>query len=167
MNKGLFPRYASGIIILLLSLTFVLSSCASGLARPSVAEGLFEKVSYDSQTTGTSRNCWVWVPAGTADGAALPVLFALHGIGGTEDEWVDNIQPQRILDRMVADGAITPMIVVFPNGRAMADDSVPSDVYGEEAVAAFANFENDLLNDLIPFIEDNFPAASDRLNRAV
>ena len=62
---------------------------------------------------------------------------------------------------------IKPMIAVFPNGRAMADDSVPGDIFGTDSLAAFANFENDLLNDLIPFVEANYPVAPGRKNRAI
>lgn len=45
------------------------------------------------------------------------------------------------------------MIMVMPNGRAMKDDRVGENMMAPEKVEAFAAFEQDLLNDLIPFIE--------------
>ncbi len=132
-----------------------------------IPRGSFEKVKYFSETTGTERKCWVWVPPETTGTEKYPVLFALHGIGGTEDEWVNNIHPENILNKLFSKKSITPMIVVFPNGRAMKNDAVPANMFGSEAVEAFANFENDLINDLIPFIESNYPAAAGRKNRAI
>ncbi len=57
------------------------------------------------------------------------------------------------------------MIVVFPNGRASKDltgrDPIP------KQSPAFAAFEKDLLNDLIPFIEKTYSVKSDRESRAL
>src|SRR4026208_1915747 len=59
------------------------------------------------------------------------------------------------------------MIVVLPNGRAMKDDRAGGNIFEPAKVQAFATFEKDLLNDLIPFIERKFPAYTDRENRAI
>ena len=132
-----------------------------------IHKGSFEKVKYYSETTGADRKCWVWMPPSSPDRDKLPVLFALHGIGGTEDEWINNIHPENILNRLFAEGSISPMIVVFPNGRAMKNDGVPGNMFGAEAIEAFARFESDLVNDLIPFIENSYPALTGRENRAI
>jgi enterochelin esterase-like enzyme len=59
------------------------------------------------------------------------------------------------------------MIVVMPNGRAMKDDRATGNIFDSVKVQAFATFEKDLLNDLIPFIEKNYPVYKDRENRAI
>jgi enterochelin esterase-like enzyme len=59
------------------------------------------------------------------------------------------------------------MIVVLPNGRAMKDDRAKGDIMAKDKVEAFATFEKDLLNDLIPFIEKKYPVKKDRENRAI
>src|SRR6476659_2480487 len=59
------------------------------------------------------------------------------------------------------------MIVVMPNGRAMKDDRSGGNVFEKERVEAFATFEKDLLNDLIPFIEKKYPVIADREHRAI
>src|SRR5690554_2304957 len=55
----------------------------------------------------------------------------------------------------------------MPNERAMKDDSATGNVMAADKVQAFAAFEKDLLNDLIPFIEKNYPTLKDRENRAI
>jgi enterochelin esterase-like enzyme len=59
------------------------------------------------------------------------------------------------------------MIVVMPNGRAMKNDRAVGNMFDREKVEAFATFEKDLLNDLIPHIEKNYPVFNDREHRAI
>jgi enterochelin esterase-like enzyme len=76
----------------------------------------------------------VWTPAGYSKDQKYPILFLLHGIGGNErhewtgkgnraKEWDDPSIPKGaadiILDNLLADKKIVPMVVVFPNGNAV------------------------------------------------
>ncbi|OPZ96427.1 MAG: Endo-1,4-beta-xylanase Z precursor [Bacteroidetes bacterium ADurb.Bin416] len=72
-----------------------------------------------------------------------------------------------ILDNLYAQNKLTPMIVVLPNGRAMKDDRAVGNIYDRERVQAFATFEQDLLKDLIPYIEKHYPVIADREHRAI
>lgn len=122
---------------------------------------------YYSSTTKVDRRCNVYLPEAFDANRKYPILYVMHGIGGTEDEWLQNGSPKELLDELIESKKIAPMIAVFPNGRAMDPDSVPQDVYGEVSQAAFANFENDLLKDLIPFIESKYPVYADRAHRGI
>ena len=95
------------------------------------------------------------------------MLYLLHGIGGDEKEWLNGGSPQIILDNLYAEGKVEPMIVVMPNGRAMKDDRAVGNIFDSAKVQAFANFEKDLLNDLIPYIQKNYPVYTDREHRAI
>ena len=55
----------------------------------------------------------------------------------------------------------------MPNGRAMKDDRAVGNIFDSAKVQAFATFEKDLLNDLIPYIEKNFPVMKDSESRAI
>ena len=59
------------------------------------------------------------------------------------------------------------MIVVIPNGRALADDSATGNNFAPDKVAGFAKFEQDLLDNLKPAIEKHYAAATDREQRAL
>lgn len=59
------------------------------------------------------------------------------------------------------------MIVVLPNGRAMPNDRAEGDLFEPEKISAFERFELDLIDDLIPYIESNYSASTDRNNRAI
>jgi GH35 family endo-1,4-beta-xylanase/enterochelin esterase-like enzyme len=119
---------------------------------------------YDSKTVGTRRKVLVYTPPGYSSDTKYPVLYLLHGIGGDENEWRRGGHPEVILDNLIADKLAVPMIVVLPNGRAQPNDRANA---GMAAAPAFAVFERDLLDDVIPFIESKYSVKTDRESRAI
>jgi enterochelin esterase-like enzyme len=135
--------------------------------RKQIPQGRIDTVSYNSKTVGNNRKALVYTPPGYTKNKKYPVLYLLHGIGGDELEWSKGANPQVIFDNLYADGKMVPMIVVMPNGRAMKNDKAEGNIMDPDKVAAFATFEKDLLEDLIPFIEKRYPAKRDRESRAI
>lgn len=135
--------------------------------KENIQHGQIDSVYYKSKTVGTTRKAIIYTPPNYTKNQKYPVLYLLHGIGGDETEWLKGGQPQIILDNLYAEGKIEPMIVVMPNGRAMKDDRAVGNIFDSVKVQAFARFEKDLLNDLIPFIEKKFPVYTDREHRAI
>lgn len=135
--------------------------------REAIPHGTIDSITYKSNTVGTSRKALVYIPPGYSKDKKYPVLYLLHGIGGDEKEWLNGGHPEVILDNLYAEKKIEPMIVVMPNGRAMKDDRPVGNIFDKEKVEAFAIFEKDLLIDLIPYIEKNYPVIKDREHRAI
>lgn len=135
--------------------------------RENISKGKIETIEYDSKTVGTRRKMMVYTPPGFSADQKYPVLYLLHGIGGDHLEWFNNGAPQVILDNLYADQKLVPMIVVLPNGRAMKDDRAGGNMFEPEKVKAFETFEQDLLTDIIPFIESKYPVKTGRENRAL
>ena len=135
--------------------------------RTDIAHGRIDSISYFSKTVGVNRKALIYTPADFSKHNTYPVLYLLHGIGGDEKEWLNGGQPQVILDNLYAEKKIEPMIIVLPNGRAMKDDRAVGNIMAPEKVQAFATFEKDLLNDLIPFIEKTYPVYTDREHRVI
>jgi enterochelin esterase-like enzyme len=135
--------------------------------RAEIPHGKIDTLTYRSKTVDTLRRTLIYTPPGFSKKKKYPVLYLLHGIGGDEKEWLNGGKPQVILDNLYAEGQIEPMIVVMPNGRAMKDDRAKGNIFDSAKVAAFATFEKDLLNDLIPFIEKKYPVLTDREHRAI
>jgi enterochelin esterase-like enzyme len=133
--------------------------------RGDVPHGKLEMISYESRSVGTIRKMQVYTPPGYSTDRKYPVLYLLHGIGGDETEWQRFARPNVILDNLIADGKVTPMIVVMPNGRARKNDRPEGDIYA--AAPAFEAFEQDLLKDVIPTIESRYSVQADREHRAL
>jgi len=117
---------------------------------------------YSSKATGTTRRAFVYTPPNyERSNAKLPVLYLLHGADGDETAWVQFGRANLILDNLIAEKKAAPMIVVMPFAYA----------YPWQAGAAGdkqrADFEKDLLTDLIPFVQSNYRVAGDRDHRAL
>ncbi|MCR4412636.1 MAG: alpha/beta hydrolase-fold protein [Thermoguttaceae bacterium] len=133
--------------------------------RDGIPHGRLEMVTYESKSVGTTRKMQVYTPPGYSKDKKYPVLYLLHGIGGDETEWQRFAKPNVLLDNLIAEGKATPMIVVMPNGRAQKNDRAEGDVF--RTAPAFAAFEQDLLNDVIPAIESRYSVEADREHRAI
>jgi len=138
-------------------------SSTNGLA------GRIEVFEYDSTVTGTRRKAVVYLPPNYSSDKKHPVLYLLHGIAGNEWEWKGYVHADAVVDNLINDGKSVPMIIVMPNGRALAEDRVPAQdkIYSPENSGGFAKFERDLLDCLIPAIQAKYSASTNREQRAI
>lgn len=137
--------------------------------KSDVTYGSMKTISYYSSTTEKNRKANVILPAGYSeeDDKEYPVLYLLHGIGGDHTEWL-GANPVQLIGNMIDAGTAKEMIVVMPNVRARADDTKdPKDIYTQEHFKAFDNFINDLRDDLMPYINENYRTAQGRANTAI
>jgi enterochelin esterase-like enzyme len=131
--------------------------------------GHTEVFEYDSTVTGTRRKAVVYLPPQYSSDRKYPVLYLLHGIAGNEWEWSGYVHADAIMDNLISAGKAGSMIVVMPNGRALADDRVPAPekIYSQQNADGFAKFERDLLDCLIPAIQAKYSASTNREQRAI
>ncbi len=149
------------------SISFAAPPSGFDKVNNNIPHGNVTTITYSSKTTGTTRKATVYTPPGYSTDKKYNVLYLLHGIGGDHLEWLNGGSPNVILDNLYAQNKLSQMIVIMPNGRAMANDSASGDIYAADKVAAFENFQYDLLNDLIPYVESHYPVLTDRENRAI
>ena len=151
--------------------------------RENIPHGEVTAVAYESKTLGTRRQVRVYTPPGYSATRKYPVLILLHGIGGNDREWVQACHADNVVDNLIAEGKIQPMIVVFPNGNASVTAEAVGAFSGEGAGARGGGgggrrggggfeswgtpFENDLLKDIIPYIESHYSVYADREHRAL
>ena len=123
-----------------------------------VPHGAIAQRYYWSETLGQMRRMHVWTPAGYEKSKAkLPVLYLIHGGGDNDASWPGVGAAGWILDNLLAEGKMVPMIVVMPNG------TIPtSDMMGEVPL-----FGQDMVRSIIPFIEANYNVKADQAHRAM
>lgn len=168
-------KYCIIFMTCLVALSFVVSTLTVSAVPPTgfdqyrsnIPHGKAETVEYFSKTTGVNRKAMIYTPPGYSQSKKYNVLYLLHGIGGDHLEWYNGGNPVNILDNLYSENKLEQMIVVMPNGRAMKDDRPVGDIYSAEKVAAFDNFQHDLIKDLIPFIQSKYPVFTDRESRAI
>lgn len=115
---------------------------------------------YQSKPLGTTRRMHVWTPAGyETSQEKLPVLYLIHGGGDTDNSWPGVGCAGFILDNLLAEGKMKPMIVVMPNGSI---DMPDGNFMGEVPL-----FAQDMTESIIPFVEANYRVLTDRDHRAM
>ena len=142
-----------------------------------VPHGNVSAIWYSSPVFGMSRRMMVYTPPGYEKSSeSYPVLYLLHGGGGDEEAWTDRGRANYILDNLIAQGKAEPMIVVMPNGSS-GQQAAPND-RPYEAFTQTTNvldrtsmysgkYEESLVKDIIPFIEENYRVAKDANHRAL
>jgi enterochelin esterase-like enzyme len=136
------------------------------VARENIPHGQVTRVEYDSRTLGIRRPLRVYTPPGYSTARRYPVLYLQHGLGNTSTEWVQRARAPIIADNLIADGRMVPMVIVFPSGNATA---TPEDEkQGDRTQASYGQpYADDLLKEIIPFVEANYSVSTDRANRAI
>lgn len=126
-----------------------------------------EKKSYYSTTCEKNRNVNIVLPPNYSEDKEYPVLYILHGIFGDENTMTDPgmniIVP---MQNLMAEGTMPEAILVFPYMYASKTQDVCTAIDDENA-KAYDNFVNDLADDLMPFMEENYSIATGRDNTAI
>jgi enterochelin esterase-like enzyme len=121
-----------------------------------VPHGDVAVVYYQSKTLGRLRRMHIYLPPGYEKGTeSYPVLYLLHGGGDSDDSWTSVGRANFILDNLIAEGRAKPMIIVMPAGHV----STHMDMRSMGADVASDPFSNDLVNDVIPFVEGHYRVA--------
>jgi len=120
-----------------------------------VPHGKINYCYYNSKTLGTTRRLLIYTPPGfDANGKTkYPVLYLIHGGSDTEETWTKVGRANFIADNLIAQGKAKPMIIVMP--------------YANVRPKAMEDFTKDVINDIIPFVEANYPVFTDTKNRAI
>jgi hypothetical protein len=132
--------------------------------RPDIPKGKLETITHNSKSIGVDRKAIIYTPPNYDAKQKYPVLYLMHGIGGNETHWTKPGAANITLDNLIADNKAVPMIIVMPNGRATAKS--PSQNLMSD-FDFYADFEKDLSQDLMLYIESHCSVKADRDNRAL
>ena len=128
--------------------------------KADVPHGVVSEVEYWSKAIGAKRRAHVYTPPGYMNGTGkYPVLYLVHGAGDSDDSWTSVGHAHYILDNLIAAGKARPMIIVMPFGH--TPDRPGSDMLNNN------DFGNDLLKDLMPYVEASFRTLNTADNRAM
>ncbi len=128
-----------------------------------VPHGTVGAVRYVAKTLNNARReMYVYTPPGYHKSTArYPVLYLIHGGGDTAMSWSTVGRANDILDNLLAEKKALPMIVVMPSGWTPSGGQVMT------ADATKDPFNDELIKDIIPFVETNFRTMSSPDKRAL
>ncbi|MCQ2591408.1 MAG: hypothetical protein MJ188_01375 [Treponema sp.] len=136
--------------------------------RSGVALGQVKHVTYYSNTCKCERGFNILLPASYDGEKKYPVIYFQHGIFCDENSIIHdgNNKIREICANLAADGYAKEVIIVFGNMYASADPKLKPG-FNAESVLPYDNFINELINDLMPYVESNFAVLTGRENTAI
>ena len=138
-----------------------------------VAHGELRTLTYHSKALNAERRVYVWTPPGyTGTGEPLPVLYFYHGFGDSGLSAIDQGRIPQIMDNLLAEGKIKPMLVVVPDTETDIPDAVAENFPPQERRKTFYPLnakaaDKELMNDIIPLIDARFNVRKDADGRAL
>lgn len=145
------------IIACLCAMTFLLAACNRKKQegppdRPRLTPNVaMRDVTFRSAALNRDMQYRVVLPASIAAGSKLPVIYLLHGGGGSFRDWSNYSDSARFAER--------GLILVMPEGN----DSY----FVNAAERPQDRYEDYIVNDLIADVESRFPVAAGRATRAI
>jgi enterochelin esterase family protein len=137
-----------------------------------VPHGILHRHRERSKTIGELRDFWVYTPPGY-DAVAqrtYPTLYLLHGVMDDASAWTTAGLAQTILDNLIADGGVKPMLVVMPLGYGFANvtDQIGMQFGGPATQKRIMDvLTHYVLDELMPLVEHAYKVTKDREARAI
>ena len=129
-----------------------------------VPHGQVREMQYYSEYTRSWRPILVYTPAGYEKGSKkYPVVYIHHGGGEDHRGWMEQGRTATILDNLIAEGNAVEMIVVSVNSNVPAAPGVR----GGYSWEGMQPYREELLNNIIPFVEKTFRVKAGARNRAM
>lgn len=129
---------------------------ASPEATPCLDQGQVIEALSPSQIEGPWRPYRIYLPPCYSQQRLYPTLYLLHGNTRADEEW-DEIGVDEAATSLIQAGRIPPLLIVMPDGRTLSDFTS----------GGAGSYEDSLLHELIPFIEQTYCAAPSGTWRAL
>jgi enterochelin esterase-like enzyme len=128
-----------------------------------VPHGAISEVTYYSKSLQRFRRMHVYTPPGYELGnGKYPIFYLLHGAFDCDDSWTSVGRAGFIMDNLIAEQKVKPMVVIMPAGHTGPFRLGPS-----TRDAAMDEFQQDFLNDIMPYAEKNYRVYTDQGHRAL
>lgn len=128
-----------------------------------VPHGSVRKEYFFSETTGEWESCTVYTPYcyEKETSRVFPVLYLQHGHGENEVGWTASGKVHFILDNLLARRKAVPFVVVMSNGMVQTHNEAG------KRIVDYRLLEKQLIEDIMPFIEEKFRVGRTKQMRAM
>lgn len=116
---------------------------------------------YHSDVTKGEREMYVYTPPGYNPKKKYPVLYLVGGSGELPSNWVFDGRVNFIMDNLLAEGKVVPMIIAIPNNQIIHRN------HPKHAELTFDIFEKELREHVIPLIDKSYSTIATPKGRAI
>jgi enterochelin esterase family protein len=136
-----------------------------------VPRGVVHHHFYKSGVVGDQRDYFVYTPPHYDAKAkkAYPVLYLLHGYSDMANAWTRVGRANIIMDNLIAQGKVKPMLVVMPLGYGAPEivKGAPFSRFNDLREQNMTKFRDALLTEVMPAVEREYHVSKDRNDTAI
>lgn len=131
---------------------------------------------YKSEKLKMDRRMTIYTPPSYDQSKdKYPVLYLLHGSGGDEEAWITLGAVAQMMDNLLAEGKIKPMIIAMPNGNPSKEAAPGETSENLSYIPCMSNtipgykdgVYEDSFGEIIEFIDTNYRTINNKSNRAI
>ncbi len=132
-----------------------------------VPRGRVDHHFYKSALIGDHRDYYVYLPPNHDARKKYPVLYLLHGFSDDASGWTSVGQAHVIFDNLLAEGKMTPTIVVMTLGYGAPEIVRPGPRDPSVGIRNRDRYRDALLGEVIPAVEKAYKVETKREGRAI
>lgn len=151
--------------LLTLSMLPLFACAPAAPATPPLNESQAARFTLKSSAFDTDVAYMVYLPKGYTTDEQYPVWYAMHGYSSSEKMWLFDAGIGDVADRLIAEGKLAPMIMVFPYSR--YDDAKTIEADMADGVRGPSRMEQFLCDELIPEIDKNYATCASADGRSI
>ena len=143
---------------------------SSSFCQSNTASGQLKKITFYSTALGIEKSFNIYLPESYDEGdKRYPVVYLFRG---HENEWRDQGNIRNIVNNLVSEGEIGEMIIVLPgitfegSFLGFPINMLNPGPHEEFPGLGSGQFEDYMINDLIPYVDKNFRTIAERIYRA-
>jgi len=126
-----------------------------------VPHGAVTRHVYHSDVTNGERDLYVYTPPGYNPKKSYPVLYLVGGSGDLPLNWIYDGRVNFMMDNLLADGKVVPMIIAIPNNQVIHRNNP------KHTELTFNLFEDELRKHVIPLVESGYSVSRNPGGRAL
>ena len=126
-------------------------------------------IPFNSTCLNKQMTLAVYLPDEYKYGGKFPVLYFLHGRNGDES-FIEQSGLAQLADTLIATSKIEPMIIVCPrmdNSRGLNSAKIANQEKIDGNIIDVGRYEDYFIQEIVPFVEDNFNTIPSRNGRYV
>jgi enterochelin esterase-like enzyme len=126
-----------------------------------VPHGIVSRHIYHSGVTKGERELYVYTPPGYDRAKKYPVLYLVGGSGDLPHNWVYDGRVNLMMDNLLADGKVVPMVIAIPNNQVIHRN------HPKHVELTFPTFEAEMRQHVIPLVERAYRVQNQPKGRAL
>ena len=126
-----------------------------------VPHGTVTRHIYHSGVTKGERELYVYTPPGYDVSKTYPVLYLVGGSGDLPHNWVYDGRVNLMMDNLLADGKVVPMVIAIPNNQVLHRN------HPKHVELTFTTFEAEMRQHVIPLVERAYRVQNQPKGRAL